>query len=582
MVSSEMARRLLIALAIGLVLLLSQNQFGIGSYHTMAQADAPAHLMIQVSSATDITTLSNAYQLQVLDSIPVLAIYLVQAPTAATIDMLAADEHVIAVQHNDPLSTFNVQHRPANANDIEAMQRYFGFGNGDDDDDHGHSGKKDAPPDQVLVIYDDQAYKKEWLDWGLRKIRLDKTRKYATGTGITVAILDTGVDLDHPLLMDHLGTGYDFVDGDMWANDEPNGLDDDGDGLTDEGTGHGTHIANLVAMVAPDATILPIRVLNSDGSGTLYDIVQGLIYAVDQGAEVVNMSFSATENSPFLAAAVQHAIANDVLLVAAAAGGDGYLAYPSAYDQVIAVGATEKGDHITTFSEAYAAEVDIFAPGELIYSAYYDGRMAWWTGTSMAAPFVAGGAALMLDRCNCPPEMIAPILLGEVKDVKPKIERRGRMDLEKAIKKTKPNMSWCDVGKPQALTFLYTGESCVASRNGQGNKFTCDGTPSSNPATITIEKDAKKLYPSATSLYVDDLITFYTNEKKLKSTLKLNLSGQLLEIATSCSAPLEIGDQFGSLQLVDYLPEGATAAATVVRRQVGEQPHHLFLPVVIR
>ncbi len=595
MVSGSIPRRYFVALAFGLTLFLLSGKFIIVGTTSVALADEPITLMIQVQPEADITQLVSDYQLSLSGGLPAIATYLVQTASPATMAILRADERVVAVQQNNALSTFGAQQRSSNGNDFEAMQRFFGFGNGGDESDVDNSGTKsdkkkkdvhtppkDAPPDQVLVIYQEQQYKKEWLDWGLRKIKLDKVQKYATGSGVTVALLDTGADLDHPLLVGHLVAGYDFVDDDQLPNDESNGLDDDEDGLTDEGSGHGTHIANIIAMIAPAANIMPIRVLNSDGGGTLFDILAGVVYAVDHGAQVINMSFSAVDNSPFLEAAVSYALAHRVLLVAAAAGADGYLEFPAAYDHVIAVGATKNDDQVTSFSEAYASEVDIFAPGELIYSAYYDGRTAWWTGTSMAAPFVAGSAALMVDYCECSPDVVRSVLLEEVNNVKPKFNHRGRLNLEKVFHKLEPAWQPCDAGKPQALTFLYTGEACTASNNRQLGKFVCSGLPVAGSVPIQIMKDADKIRASLASIRIGDLVTFTTTEKKLKSNLEVNVGGQQLKIDTSCSKPLAIGEQFGSLRLVEFIPEGVIIGASTPTGEESNRAHNLFLPLVNR
>lgn len=595
MVSGGKPRRYFIALALSLALFLLHSHLGGTNFARVALAGEPITLMIQVRSQSDIAQLSSEFQLRVIAALPVLRTYLVQTATPATLDGLAVDVRVLVIQRNDLLSTFGAQQRSSSINDFEALQRYFGFGNGGDDSDVDNSGeklskkqksaqtpRKDGPPDQVLVIYQDQQYKREWLDWGLRKVKLDKVQKYANGSGVTVAILDTGADLAHPQLIGHLVAGYDFVDGDQVPNDEPNGLDDDEDGQTDEGSGHGTHIANTIAMIAPAAKIMPVRVLNSDGGGTLFDIVSGIVYAVDHGAQVINMSFSAVDNSPFLEAAVNYALEHRVLLVAAAAGADGYLEFPAAYDHVIAVGATRNDDHIASFSEAYASEVDIFAPGELIYSAYYGGRTAWWTGTSMAAPFVAGSAALMVDYCKCSPDIVRSVLLKEVNNVKPKFKQRGRLNLEKIFKKLAPAWQPCDAGKPQALTFLYTGEACTASSNRQSEKFICSGLPASEPAQIQVVKDADKIRASLTYVRIGELLTFTTTEQKLKSDLEVNLGGQQLKIHTSCSSPIAIGEQFGSLRLVKFVPEGSVMSASAITLEERNVAHNLFLPLVTR
>ncbi|MCE7988755.1 MAG: hypothetical protein DYG89_46970 [Caldilinea sp. CFX5] len=416
-------------------------------------AAEPITLIIQLAPGTDPTAFGQAYQLTLQEEIPVLSAYLFQAAGATPLAPLTADPRVIAVQQDTHLTAFEAQQRPLGANEVEGLQRYFGFGNGDDEGEEQtqtqQTTKKikkkknpftiDKPnaPEQVLVMQPGQKFEHTWANWGVRKIRLDKVFRDATGAGITVALLDTGVDLDHTLLLSRLTTGYDFVADDGWPDDEPNGIDDDEDGRTDEGSGHGTHIAGIIAMVAPAAKIMPVRVLNSDGGGTLFAIVQGLVYAVEQGADVVNMSFSAVDSSPLLNAAVQFALNRDVVLVAAAAGEDGYLEFPAAYDGVIAVGATKTDDAVTDFSQSYANEVDVFAPGEWIFSTYLNGGYAWWSGTSMAAPFVAGGAALLREQTACPQGWVMSILVNEISPVKPKLKDHGRINLEKALKKTK-------------------------------------------------------------------------------------------------------------------------------------------------
>jgi len=414
-------------------------------------AAEPITLIIQLAPGSDPAAFAQEYQLNLQEETPALAAYLFRVDGATSLTQLAADERVVAVQQDTPYTAFEAQQRPLGVNEVEGLQRYFGFGNGDDENEEQsqeqQSEKKvkkkkdpftiDKPnaPEQVLVMQPGQKLEHTWANWGIRKIRLDKVFKDATG--ITVALLDTGVDLDHPLLASRLTAGYDFADNDGWPDDEANGRDDDGDGRTDEGSGHGTHIAGIIAMVAPAAKVMPVRVLNSDGGGTLFDIVQGLVYAVEQGADVVNMSFSAVDNSPLLSAAVQFALNRDVVLVAAAAGEDGYLEFPAAYDGVIAVGATKNDDAVTDFSQSYATEVDVFAPGEWIFSTYLDGGYAWWSGTSMAAPFVAGGAALLRERSSCPQGWVMTILVNEISAVKPKLKHHGRINLEKALKKTK-------------------------------------------------------------------------------------------------------------------------------------------------
>lgn len=122
-------------------------------------------------------------------------------------------------------------------------------------------------------------------------LSLGTVHQVATGAGTVVAVLDTGVDAAHPMLAGRLLPGYDLIDDDPDPLDVANGVDDDGDGLVDEAYGHGTFVAGVVAQIAPDAAILPVRVLDADGRAELHTVIEGIDLAIEQGANVINMSF---------------------------------------------------------------------------------------------------------------------------------------------------------------------------------------------------------------------------------------------------------------------------------------------------
>jgi thermitase len=215
---------------------------------------------------------------------------------------------------------------------------------------------------------------------------------------VIVAIIDSGVDLDHPDLQANLLSGYDFWDYDT---------------VPEDGNGHGTNVAGIaaaalngvgVAGVAPTAKILPVRVLNNDGAGYLSDVADGIIYSADR-AHVLNLSLGGTSNAATLQNAINYAANTKGRLVVAAAGncGDSYYmyngcsymnqpVYPGSYSNVMAVAATTSADTRASFSNV-GSYVDIAAPGDDIYNTYMGNSYDYVSGTSQAAPHVAGLAA---------------------------------------------------------------------------------------------------------------------------------------------------------------------------------------------
>lgn len=232
--------------------------------------------------------------------------------------------------------------------------------------------------------------------YAIAMLNLAAAHEVTLGSGAVVAVLDTGVQADHPLLAAHLTAArYDYIDDDPFPDDEFNGLDDDGDSLVDEGAGHGTHVAGIVNLVAPAAQIMPLRVLDSDGRGNDYVLAEAVQFAVQNGADVINLSLGMAEQSELMEEVIASATAVGVLVTAAAGNLDSSSEqYPASNPQVMAVTAVGPTAAKSYFAN-YGEWVDIAVPGESITSTFPVDGYAQWSGTSMATPFIAGQAALI-------------------------------------------------------------------------------------------------------------------------------------------------------------------------------------------
>lgn len=361
-------------------------------------------ILVQPAPGISIDVISERYEAEVLDEIPALRVYRLAVGKDDVLEHMAQDGEIARAGWNRL------------AEPLEMQRRYFGGGS-----DYEFGPVRD---DRVSgTLYYEQ--------WPVIRLHVNQAQRRTLGAGITVAIVDTGIDLDHPELAGRLVEGYDFVDDDAIADDGPDGRDDDEDGDVDEGAGHGTHVAGIVALVAPDANLMPVRVLDTEGVGDYFDIVAGIVYAADHGAQVINLSLSGADAADFLETAIRYAQGRGALVVAAAGAYD--VQYPARYAGVVSVGATDKRDHVAAFSDFRAGQVTVFAPGVSIYSTFYDGGYAWWTGTSMAAPFVAGEGALVLSMPGCDSVCAVAQIQGAVHPVVPRLEDRGRVEVFQAV-----------------------------------------------------------------------------------------------------------------------------------------------------
>lgn len=246
-----------------------------------------------------------------------------------------------------------------------------------------------------------------------------------TGYGVTVAVIDTGVDPNQPVLKPFLVTGYDFTRNASGGSEmkdvsaSPN-LSNTEDGQVSQSTvavldqstvavldgnggyaafGHGTMTAGLVHLVAPQAKIMPLKAFTAAGSGYDSDVLRAVYYAVKNGAKVLNMSFEFSSYSPELANAVSYAYNNGVISVASA-GNDGQQisVYPASLPHVINVASTNNSDVQSSFTNYGAPPVTLAAPGEAVMSTYPWGTYAAGWGTSFSNPLAAGTVAMMLGK----------------------------------------------------------------------------------------------------------------------------------------------------------------------------------------
>lgn len=355
---------------------------------TTADADGavPNEVVVRLHSAADLPAVLAQYQLTLLDQFGRRPIYRLRAGVADTrplADQLRADSRVVYAEPNFE-----------------------------------HQAPESRKRASWAIGGDAQTYATQW---NTQALRLAEAHAIATGASVTVAVLDTGLDPAHPVFAGRLVPGFDFVDFDA----DPR----EGGAAGDWGYGHGTHVASLVAQVAPAARIQPLRVLDAQGKGNVWVLSAALLYAVDpdgnpatnDGAAVINLSLGTTRRTNLLEDILERVTCGDdfddddddgdedvvrcasqggsVVIAAAGNSGDTTPHYPAAeeHDGALAVAANNEAGQLATFSTR-GDWVDVSAPGELIYGAVPGGAYAVWNGTSMAAPMVAGAAALLKSR----------------------------------------------------------------------------------------------------------------------------------------------------------------------------------------
>jgi subtilisin family serine protease len=289
---------------------------------------------------------------------------------------------------------------------------------------------------------------------------IDAPEAWGTRTGCgKVAVLDTGIDTDHPDLEKNLYKSKDKPNNNK--DDDKNGYVDDthgwnvikGKGSGQDNEGHGTHVGGIIAAhgnnaegisgICWSANLVPVKFMNQDGQGSSSDAVTGIEYAVKQGIKIINCSFGSRSPSSALHDAVNYAQNHNTLLVVAAGNNsqniDNHPIYPASFgdSNILAVAATTSDDTLASFSNFGSEDVDVAAPGDSILSTYLGGGYKTLSGTSMASPLAAGIAAMLKKQAsNATPGDLRKAVRKKVDKppaLKNKVAYDGRVNANKAL-----------------------------------------------------------------------------------------------------------------------------------------------------
>ncbi|HEY2381540.1 MAG TPA: S8 family serine peptidase [Terriglobia bacterium] len=365
----------------------------------------PHRVIVQVAPNAQARAIAGAVGGQVLQAIPGTNFYLMSVPSAASL-AAASQLGVVAVENNAPIAV--------------------------------------QPSGAIAIVQSSQGAEWYAAQPAMQLVHAARAAAVSSGRGIVIADINARIDYGHPALIGHLTSGYDFV-ADRAANgaslnqSSASFLDQSSAGFLDQSSaafldqstaafldqstasfldqssasfldasnpahGHATFCAGILAALAPNAMIMPLRAFDDNGNADAFTIARAILYAVSNGADVINMSFGMASSSQAVQAAIQIAT-NKGIVVVASAGNDNSSTpqFPASLNTVLGVAATDLNDKKAAFSN-YGNDIFVDAPGVNIISAYPGGYYAIASGTSFSAPFVSAEAALLLSESRRNPD----------------------------------------------------------------------------------------------------------------------------------------------------------------------------------
>lgn len=512
-----------------------------------------------------------------------VVVKLKKGTSQATLDALNQKLGVTQVTSIAPLGA-HVVSIPANVNVSDVIKSYQSQGIADYAEQN-YLVKSFLTPDDPL-------YSQEW---NLAKIAAPSAWDGSQISSGPIAVIDTGVDAAHADLKGEILPGYNFV---------ANSTD------TSDDNGHGTHVAGIieaatnngtgVASIGFHGSILPVKVLDSQGTGTYADVANGILYAVDHGAKIINMSLGGPSFSQTLEDAVNYATSHGVIVIAAAGNtGSNSPEYPAALPGVLAVSATDSGDNIASFS-SFGSDIFASAPGVNITSTFNNGGYASLSGTSMAAPHLAGLVGLALGYANANHlSLSSSQLIDDLKKTSDKVGSRpyntsgwnqyygyGRIDALKLLDAIQPIAS---PSPTPTQTTVSPSPTTTTSSPTPTTTETTTASPAPTPSPTTTTPTAKPTpttFPvelEATVSSVDQQNTKLTVELVSNNNAQLVLSkGDLVDVfvtpqtlITRGGTAIALGDLQPSEQIhivATWSDNKLTASQLILQKQIPAPP----------